>query len=119
MCGVLLQRYSRHWPLPCPHCLSGGKSARTRRSRLRLKIAKTLVKPLMLLMLAMIISLPGCATLATPASSQSSSRTVVITKPVLSSLEFGEDGSMCMDKHDSAELLIYIRNLERELGLRQ
>ena len=43
---------------------------------------------------------------------------MVITKPVLNSLSFDADGGMYMDKHDSEDLLIYIRTLERELGLR-
>lgn len=106
---VLSQRYSRPWPLPCPQSLSGGQSAGPRRSRLQLRIVW--------LMFVLTLNLPGCATLAAPTNDQTG-RITVITKPVLNSLSFDADGGMCMDKHDSEDLLIYIRTLERELGLR-
>ena len=72
---------------------------------------------LTLLLFVLTLNLPGCATLAAPTNDQTG-RIMVITKPVLNSLSFDADGGMYMDKHDSEDLLIYIRTLERELGLR-
>ena len=101
------------WRLLFRLSLIGGLSVR----RLKRKLQRLLTLPLMLMLCATTISLPGCATSQAPTNSPSSPPTV-ITKPVLNSLVFDDDGGMCMDKHDSAELLIYIRALERELGLR-
>ena len=38
-------------------------------------------------------------------------------KPVLTSLTVRDDGGISMDKHDAAELLLYIEALERAAGM--
>ena len=104
-----MQRYLRPWrPLYRPFWI-GGQNARPRRSRLRLKIASTLC--------ALILVLPGCASLAQPTSN--AAVTTLPIRPVLTSLKTTDEGGIMMDKRDAAELLIYIEALERACGVTQ
>ena len=89
---VLSQRYSRPWPLPCPQSLSGGQSAGPRRSRLQLRIVWG-------------------------QSTSNQAATTLPIRPVLNSLKIMDEGGIMMDKHDAAELLLYIEALERAAGM--
>ena len=104
---VLSQRLSPPSRLSCPQSLSGGQSAGPCRSRLRLKLAW--------LIFAMILLLPGCTSLGQPTSNQAA--TTLPIRPVLNSLKIMDDGGIMMDKHDAAELLLYIEALERAAGM--
>ena len=43
--------------------------------------------------------------------------TLLPIRPVLNSLEIMDEGGIMMDKHDAAELLLYIEALERAAGM--
>ena len=102
---VLSQRYSRPWPLPCPQSLSGGQSAGPRRSRLQLRIVW--------LIFALILALSGCVS-STAGQTQA---TTLPIRPELTSLTVTSDGGIIMDRQDAAELLIYLEQLERVVGI--
>lgn len=52
-----------------------------------------------------------------PAESVTSPNPTLISKPTLSSLKTLPDGGISMNKHDAAELLIYIEALEKACGV--
>ena len=85
----------------------GGNGDRSPRLRLRLRLAW--------LIFAMILALPGCTSLGQPTSNQAA--TTLPIRPVLNSLKIMDEGGIMMDKHDAAELLLYIEALERAAGM--
>ena len=104
-----MQRYLRPWrPLYRPFWI-GGQNARPRKNRLRLKIASMLC--------VMILALSGCASLAQPSSNTAT--TSLPIRPVLTSLKITDEGGIMMDKHDAAELMIYIEAVELAAGMVQ
>ena len=50
-----------------------------------------------------------------PTSNQAA--TTLPIRPVLNSLKIMDEGGIMMDKHDAAELLLYIEALERAAGM--
>ena len=54
----------------------------------------------------LILALSGCAGLREV-------KPMPPSAPILESLTINPDGSMCMDRQDSAELLLYVDQLER------
>ena len=88
----------------CPPCWTGGNG--DRRSRLRL------MHRIVLMLFATSLLLPGCVSLTSkPAPAQ------LPIKPALTSLTQTSDGGITMNKHDAAELLLYIEALERAAGM--
>ena len=69
----------------------------------------------MWLIFALSLALSGCASL-TPSTR---SATTLPVRPALTSLAVTPEGGIMMDKHDAAELLVYIEALERACGVVQ
>ena len=63
-------------------------------------------------MFVVILALPGCVSLGGVTESRVEGAQLPV-KPVLRSLAQTPDGGIIMDGHDAAELLIYIKSLER------
>ena len=88
----------------CPPCWTGGSEDKPPRPRLKLRLAW--------LLFALTLLLPGCVSLTSkPAPAQ------LPIKPALTSLTQTSDGGLTMNKHDAAELLLYIEALERAAGM--
>ncbi len=104
-CSVKLSRPSL--PLCRPFWI-GGNNGKRPGNRPRLKLAW--------LLFAVILLLPGCASLT--GNSQARTATALPTCPALESLTATNDGGISLNKHDAAELLIYIEALERATGVK-
>ena len=90
----------------CPPCWTGGNG--DRRSRLRL------MHRIVLMLFATSLLLPGCVSLT---SKPIPAVETLPTRPALTSLTQTSDGGITMNKHDAAELLLYIEALERAAGM--
>ena len=88
----------------CRPFWTGGANGKQPRTRPRLRLAW--------LLFALTLLLPGCVSLTSkPAPAQ------LPIKPALTSLTQTSDGGITMNKHDAAELLLYIEALERAAGM--
>ena len=94
----------RPWQRPYPPCWTGGNNGKTpRRARKR---------RIVLLIFAAILLVSGCVnSIVKPNPTLS-----LPVRPDLTSLTATPDGGICLDRHDAAELLLYIEALERGAG---
>ena len=105
------------WPLSLKSCkrwrpLSPLSSPGGERKR---PLSKKLKRRSASLLCATILLLSGCAALTPMQPSQGRAPVQLPPRPVLTSLQSTPDGGITMNKHDSAELLIYLESLERLL----
>ena len=100
------KRWRPSFPLSSP----GGKNKTPRSEKLKRRSAT--------LLCAMILLLNGCAGLTPTRPGQDRTTVQLLPRPALTSLQKTPEGGISMNKHDAAELLIYIESLERAMEAR-